>query len=259
MVSHTHEDSSSNDYTSDSSSEAIQYHKITLKKPKKNKTKKSIETNIKVCNNDINKTFTNSKNTKIYNMKYVNKSIPMTSLGVKPTTENKKRKQFQNVKFYEIGDSISGYKFITDEPPLKKQNQQRNNEIYDIDPFQFDQLHSVKRRNYKGNSSIETVILQYWGNKNKKREEDTYLPIIRNDNDTLIKLNDCIDIEDITSTNVLRFYDYSERLTNMTIQEMLKVDRIKWHPDKLINNDDTIVIVTRLFQIINGLWQTQGS
>lgn len=269
MVSQTLEDSSSNDYTSDSSSEAIQYHKVTLKKSYRNENKPNTDTQF-TGSNVFNKTSTNGKDTKLYNMKFVNydtnvsnnsnKQIPMTS-SPSESMKNKKRNNLKNVKFYEIGDSISGYKFITDEPPLNKQNRKRKKNTFDIDPFQFDRFNGVKKPNCKPNSSIETMITEYWGggNKNKKRGEDTYMPIIRNDFKTLIKLTELIDIEDITSARVLQFYEYSERIMNFTMQRMLKEDRIKWHPDKLLLNNGDKIVITRLFQIINDLWQSQGS
>lgn len=267
MPLETYNDSLSNDYMSDSSSDDIEYHKVTLKKPLKNDIAKNKDTKL-TKTNGCNDNSNNGKDTKEFTLKYINhdsnnksnnnKRIRMSSLP-SDTTTKKKRDKFRNVKFYETGDTISGYKFVTDEPPpLKKQNKTRKRDTINIDPFQFDRLDGVKRYNYKRTPSTETVITEYWNNSKNTKREDMYIPIIINGNNSFIKLCQPIRIEDITSENVFRFYEYSEQVMNYSIQQMLKEDRIKWHPDKLLDNENKI-IVTRLFQIINDLWQSQTS
>lgn len=155
-------------------------------------------------------------------------------------------------QYYEYGDPIGGYKFITTEEKYEKlkESAEQNESIEDsIDEFAFDR-YPKKRRGE--NLDTLSFISKYWKDV---RYESLIFPILP------ISTTPEVSIDDITESSVKQFYLRSCDIMDMELSSVLKRERILWHPDRLIGkisnyDDSTVKKVTKIFQIINDLWES---
>lgn len=155
-------------------------------------------------------------------------------------------------RYYEYGDSISGYKFITTQEKYEqlKESVEQDESIEDsIDEFEFDRY---PKKRHDENLDTRSFISKYW---KRARNEPLIFPVLPT------YASPDVSIDDITESSVKYFYLRSCDIMDMELSSMLKRERILWHPDRLIgkisNYDDlTIKKVTKIFQIINDLWES---
>lgn len=274
----SNDDSFTNDYASDSS-DTINYHRpIFLKRSVNNKdnsrhhkgNNKEINP-IQVKNREIRRSETD-KNTieRGQTFKYVvftennddNSSSRKRKKVDKPDIKNNRidnpnRKNVRKKKkYYEYGGAISGYRFISNDPFLLEQENSKNTDSEpNIDKFQYDRVCVGQKRSwFDSTSNGDRAIEKYWSSHDVK-----FVPLIDPENGMVLKFDD-INVELITKNLVRRFYEKSNMIMKYSQERMLKQDRIKWHPDKLRTlaslSECNKLKITRLFQIINELWET---
>lgn len=171
-------------------------------------------------------------------------STPLVLIHEDPVIRKKEQKSTSlklptKGRYVEYGDPISGYKFIlTEQEYSKLKKKEEPVEIFD--PHAYDCVKPSNRVSTKSN------IMIYWD-----QERTLRLPLVR-----AVTIDE-IDIEDITADSVKEFYLRSSSEQGLDYGTILKGERVKWHPDRLVGQKpDVIPKVTRLFQIINELWES---
>lgn len=162
----------------------------------------------------------------------------------KPWKFKTTRRHKPKARYVEYGDPISGYKFIITEQEYKKLKTSEQSVEY-IDFHAYDSVNSSDRTTTRAN------IVSYWEETGTLR-----LPLVQS------MTVDEANTEDINSESVKEFYLRSCSQKAIDYGTILKGERIKWHPDKLVGQTPEVIRkVTRLFQIINELWEshTYGS
>lgn len=155
-------------------------------------------------------------------------------------------------RYYEYGDPISGYKFITTQEKyeqLKESVEQNESTEDSIDEFEFDRY---PKKRHDENLNTRSFISKYW---KRASNEPLIFPVLPSYESSEVS------IDDITESSVKDFYLRSCDIMNMELSSVLKRERVLWHPDRLIgkisNYDDfTIKKVTKIFQIVNDLWES---
>ncbi|SMN19308.1 similar to Saccharomyces cerevisiae YKR041W Protein of unknown function [Maudiozyma saulgeensis] len=271
------------DYLSSDLLEDHQYHQINIlkedkrkreshvEKGPKNSSKTSNEAEELIKSRPIDPKLDITQKGKKYRLRYVNSmssnKVELNSIKINESMMSKKKKKGK--QYYEVGDPVSGYKFISSEPPPNKKQKKKENIVEpEIDRFQFDRntnngmkTRSASNLNHNVNESL--LIHKYWS---KTTGNNISLPIMSNKNGTLnlLTMEDCEeDIESIAKEKVLQFYLKSQKIMNYNMIQLLKQERTRWHPDKLIktntstsNYSNNVLLATRLFQIINELWES---
>ena len=154
---------------------------------------------------------------------------------------------------FEYGESIAGYKCVTTESERDRLKQKREIEIENegestsegegedgIDASAFDQAKVTETE-----AETERAIRQYW---RRPKGEPTVLPLPGTP--TLAAAS----VDQISERSVERFYAMSIPLVAANRIELLRRDRIRWHPDKHRHHQAK---VTKLFQLVNGLWERE--
>ncbi|QLQ78546.1 hypothetical protein HG537_0A07930 [Torulaspora globosa] len=164
------------------------------------------------------------------------------------------KKATKREAYYKYGVSVSGYRFVgTEREMLDFESSKSDNKVEKSDSFNtqlFDRPNLSKEHRF----SIHDYIVQYW-NQDKSCNE-IYFPIIS------AKRGDHIHINDLTTDRVEEFYLRSCSQLGFDLPSILKTERLKWHPDRLVGkltteDAETMKKVTRLFQIINELWESR--
>lgn len=171
-------------------------------------------------------------------------STPLVLIHEDPVIRKKEQKSTSlklptKGRYVEYGDPVSGYKFILTEQEYSKlkKNEQP---IESFDPHAYDCVKPSAKVSSKSN------IMIYWD-----QERTLRLPLV-----CAVAIDE-IDIEDITTDSVKEFYLRSSSEQGLDYGTILKGERIKWHPDRLVGQKaDVLRKVTRLFQIINELWES---
>lgn len=158
-----------------------------------------------------------------------------------------------------------------------------NSNDYDddyIDVHQFDRYKNLKKRRIgdskdssttsSGNmANLKDLIASYWSRDQfsptgKSPNVHNLLPIINPHNrQNLLQLDDpMVGVDSITPGVLGDFYDTSARLLGLDKRALLKQERVKWHPDKHGRAEGSSShaaasreLITRLFQVINELWE----
>lgn len=151
-------------------------------------------------------------------------------------------------KYYEYGDSVSGYKFIGTKKDLLNFENTTSQSPDEIDPRSFDRLDTPKEPRF----TTSDYVVRYWD----QEKTMLYLPVVSTTNP------EDVHIDEITTERVQEFYLRSCTQLGFEMATVLKNERLKWHPDRLVGrlppgDAQTLAKVTRLFQIINDLWESQ--
>ncbi|CCD23556.1 uncharacterized protein NDAI_0B05230 [Naumovozyma dairenensis CBS 421] len=201
---------------------------------------------------------------------YVNSEAPIGGSGIddhsikkermkkrktKVSRKTEKVESLQKGNFFEYGDPVQGYKFLGSRDDYDKfQKLQKDKKDTNLTDDTI---------TLKNDDSEETLILDYWNVTPNQLNDSSVIktPII------LEKISEnnlaLVAEKKLTKANIEYFYNESSKLLGRDLGILLKWERVKWHPDKLINNmkgkvavDDALLKkVTQLFQIINELWE----
>ena len=183
--------------------------------------------------------------------------VPVAMNTPKCQEKKKKRKGVgttsHEATLFEYGESIAGYKCVTTESERDRLKQKREIEIENegestsegegedgIDASAFDQAKVTETE-----AETERAIRQYW---RRPKGEPTVLPLPGTP--TLAAAS----VDQISERSVERFYAMSIPLVAANRIELLRRDRIRWHPDKHRHHQAK---VTKLFQLVNGLWERE--
>lgn len=153
-------------------------------------------------------------------------------------------------KYYEYGDYVDGYRFVgTKKELLDFESSKIHNlkqRFSPVNPNAFDQLRAPEMEHFTTCEYIE----QYWS-QDKELSAQKF-PLLGN----------TVRIDDITRAGVEQFYLRSCSQMGFDLVTVLKGERLRWHPDRLIGkltpeDELTLKKITKLFQIINDLWESQ--
>ncbi|CAI4045519.1 hypothetical protein N7582_003568 [Saccharomyces uvarum] len=170
----------------------------------------------------------------------------------RPQSRPKKKRQRTSptslgTALFEYGESIAGYKCVTTEGERDRLKQKRERESEsesesesEVDVSAFDQA-----KDTEAEAETERAIRQYW---RRPRAEPAVLPLPGTP--TLAAAS----VDQISEHSVERFYAMSIPLVAANRMELLRRDRIRWHPDK---HRHYHAKVTKLFQLVNGLWERE--
>lgn len=166
-------------------------------------------------------------------------------------------------KIVEWGPFINGYQFVGHENSEKyfvKRHKLINEDEF-TNSFDWSYL---KQPEFV--SSVEDEIekrylnddndssMKYWENwriiKEQGLKDVIFFPILNKNSE-------------ISLENIENFYKQSEIDTKTSIKQLLKVERIKWHPDKMaqtlklseLDDEEILVKITKVFQIVNELYE----
>lgn len=184
----------------------------------------------------------------IFVQEHLNNSQSVSSGEESPKPSKKATK---HETYYEYGESVSGYRFIgSKRDVLESESSKSENKVEKCDSFDARLFDRPKEHRF----SIQDYIVQYW-NQDKSCNE-IYFPIIS------AKRGDHIHINDLTPERVEQFYLRSCSHLGSDLPSILKRERLKWHPDRLVGklaseDVETMRKVTRVFQIVNELWESQ--
>ncbi|SCW03246.1 LAFE_0G06216g1_1 [Lachancea fermentati] len=251
----------SNDYASSTESDEssdIEYHKPILLKKKRLRKPISHPQSAEVNNGHAKKQQEKPK--------YVGKLYVMTDpaidfdsqpiQGQQHTTFEAKNPLLispnQSELLFEYGEPLNGYRFVGNQREYEEYLKARNRDSSDqndkspLEDYPNRQTPSIKTQNY-------SEILDYW---NKGVE---FLRAPLRDAPFLEKVK----LEDINRDVVEEFFLASSAVIDLSLKEMYKRERIYWHPDKmtrLVETKDEEVVskITKIFQIINDLWEANA-
>ncbi|QLL33803.1 hypothetical protein HG536_0F01280 [Torulaspora globosa] len=156
--------------------------------------------------------------------------------------------------YYEYGESVGGYRFVgTEREMLDFESSKGANRIQKSDSFDaqsFDRPNLSEKQRF----STHDYIVRYWNQD--KGGSALYFPILSANRGEHIHIND------LTADRVEQFYLHSCSQLGFDLPSILKRERLKWHPDRLLGklapeDAGTVRKITRLFQIINELWESQ--
>ncbi|CAI4596105.1 AHL_G0034020.mRNA.1.CDS.1 [Saccharomyces cerevisiae] len=175
--------------------------------------------------------------------------VPVTMSTVKCPLKKKKKKSMStsshDTTLFEYGESIAGYKCVTTEREIDRLKQRKESESTsesEVDVFAFDQANGSEAK-VEAEERYARVIRQYW---RMTKDEPAILPLP--DTPTLA----AVTLDMINEYNVAQFYTMSSALMDANRVDLIRRDRIRWHPDKHRYHKPK---VTKLFQAINGLWE----
>ena len=251
------------DYISSSEDEFIQgnsYVRPIFIKLSKNLQTKSTKRSNKI---EKNTSIPNSNKMHESNIKLVfsdTKSKIKDILKTKDNINNHSKNTNGNSKFFrEYGDGISGYKYIIPENDyirLKEKEDKKIAEEYDsdegekVDILKYDSLPNITATRLR---SVD-IIHDYWAKSNN----NFILPLLRGSS------IENTEIEEINKDSVVEFYEASYTHSIFDFRTIIKEERVRWHPDKLAsrisdrdkNTDNLLPKITKLFQIINDIWES---
>ncbi|CAD6636328.1 SX2_G0005230.mRNA.1.CDS.1 [Saccharomyces cerevisiae] len=143
--------------------------------------------------------------------------------------------------------SIAGYKCVTTESErdrLKRSDESESSSESEVDVFAFDQAKGISTK-VEAEERCARAVRQYW---RMTKDEPATLPLPGTPTLTAVSL-DMID-----DKSVEQFYTMSSALMDANRLDLIRRDRIRWHPDKHRYHKSK---VTKLFQAINGLWEQE--
>ncbi|SCV03727.1 LANO_0G05886g1_1 [Lachancea nothofagi CBS 11611] len=154
---------------------------------------------------------------------------------------------------YEYGAPIKGYRFVGNERDLKNYLEAKKlklpsveaeNTELKIDPLIFDKY---ERKSHT--KAFDDVSLYL-----KREPGTTRVPI---PNAPLIGE---VTVEAIKSVDIRSFLEKCASHLNTSVRELLKQERVAWHPDKALRGSTRVAtedlsIVTKVFQTVNSLWE----
>ncbi|CCF55770.1 hypothetical protein KAFR_0A03350 [Kazachstania africana CBS 2517] len=190
---------------------------------------------------------------------FVNIETSYQSCSRSAESKSNSNKHQDSKKYYEYGETISGYKFIGEEKV-------RSQPV--ADPAHFFEDNEVERETRETTLLFDVTkstkdldfIKKYWKSYHNgsisSSSSSVLLPLYRY-NSSLAETN----IEQITTESVRTFYELSCNAVRKDWETLLKKERIRWHPDKFsrISPETSLKKVTKLFQIINQLWEITKS
>ncbi|KAH3898768.1 uncharacterized protein SCDLUD_005103 [Saccharomycodes ludwigii] len=238
--------------------ELTKYYNKSTTNYKKNEITRHHSNTDKILKTKIVKPFKNSRIIyEPFNFKNIKKKIAHIDDNIHRSSS----KDNDNVpvpKYVEYGKAIEGYKFVT----LKEEQQNDNT--------------SLTISNNKIMPNRKTVLFNNYFNCGKSKcchnttataSKEKHVPIF-DGNITVEEGN----INDLTKINILRFYLqlYGHNYTNMTtfgedynLRQLLKKERIRWHPDKNIidglDKKDIIDKYTIISQVVNKLYESMNN
>ncbi|EHN01393.1 YKR041W-like protein [Saccharomyces cerevisiae x Saccharomyces kudriavzevii VIN7] len=170
----------------------------------------------------------------------------------RPKSRQKKKKKSASTinhgtALFEYGESIAGYRCVTTESEmnrLKQKDESESSSDSEVDIFAFDQVDDADCKLETEERHAE-AIRRYWC---RTKGEPAVLPLP--DTPTLAVASPDI----IDEHSVKRFYTMSATLVHAERQDLIRRDRIRWHPDKHRSHKAK---VTKLFQVINSLWEQE--
>ncbi|CAI4045202.1 hypothetical protein SKDZ_11G2450 [Saccharomyces kudriavzevii ZP591] len=170
----------------------------------------------------------------------------------RPKSRQKKKKKSASTinhgtALFEYGESIAGYRCVTTESEmnrLKQKDESESSSDSEVDIFAFDQVDDADCKLETEERHAE-AIRRYW---RRTKGEPAVLPLP--DTPTLAVASPDI----IDEHSVKRFYTMSATLVHAERQDLIRRDRIRWHPDKHRSHKAK---VTKLFQVINSLWEQE--
>ncbi|CAI4046607.1 hypothetical protein SUVZ_11G2510 [Saccharomyces uvarum] len=180
--------------------------------------------------------------------------VPM-AMDRPPSRPKKKRQRTSPVShgsaLFEYGESIAGYKCVTTESERDRLKQKRESESEsegegegEVDASAFDQAKDTEAE-AEAEAETKRAVRQYW---RRPRDEPAVLPLPGTP--TLAAAS----VDQISERSVELFYAMSIPLVAANRVELLRRDRIRWHPDK---HRQYQAKVTKLFQLVNGLWERE--
>lgn len=182
--------------------------------------------------------------------KPVKKTVPQQSVPLMLVQEDPviKKKDFTvkpskarvRERYVEYGNDVGGYKFVITEQEYLKLSEREEEPVEIIDAHSFDCINPKQR------TSMSANVKTYWEQSGTLR-----LPLVRP------VTVDEVEIDEITASSVREFYLRSCSQQGIDYSALLKGERVKWHPDRLVGQTpEALRKVTRLFQIINELWES---
>lgn len=178
------------------------------------------------------------------------------------TAESSRKYKLEGDQYFEYGETINGYKFVAhknDRAKLENAQAKRTrpqegpSDLCDpgdsIDPLVFDRGSHVSKRL---RSSDTSRIKEYW------QSTAVRVPV-----PTAPELS-AVSEEEITRGDISNFYRKSSELLGKPMLHLLKQERVAWHPDKMSRrighlSDKDSMKITRIFQIVNELWEENAS
>lgn len=177
--------------------------------------------------------------------------VPVAMNTPKCQEKKKKRKGVATTSheatLFEYGESIAGYKCVTTESErdrLKRSHESENSSESEVDVFAFDQAKGISTK-VEAEERYARAVRQYW---RMTKDEPATLPLPGTPTLAAVSL-DMID-----DKSVEQFYTMSSALMDANRLDLIRRDRIRWHPDKHRYHKSK---VTKLFQAINGLWEQE--
>ncbi|CAI4034796.1 hypothetical protein SMKI_11G2470 [Saccharomyces mikatae IFO 1815] len=177
--------------------------------------------------------------------------VPMTMDRPKCQRRKKKRKITSTIShdtaLFEYGESIAGYKCVMTESQktrLKQRDENKSTSESEVDVFAFDQSEDPEVK-VETEENYVRAIRQYW---HMSKGDPAILPLP--DAPTMSDVS----FDTINEHNVEQFYTLSSALMGAKRLDLIRRDRIRWHPDKHRYHKPK---VTKLFQAINGLWEQE--
>lgn len=154
---------------------------------------------------------------------------------------------------YEYGIPINGYKFVgkrSDYEKFMKAGSSKENVhagIDGIDPQAFDRCVKPLRSSVRSDD-----ISIYWS----ESQGVTRLPTLH-----VPRLEE-VPIDSIEKNEISQFMRQSALALKLPLRDVLKQQRIVWHPDKVSQSSpnaakDFISKATKVFQVINSLWEEE--
>lgn len=172
------------------------------------------------------------------------------------TAESSRKYKLECDQYFEYGETINGYKFVAhknDRAKLENAQAKRTHSQEDpsdpIDPLVFDRGSHVSKRL---RSSDTSRTKEYW------QSTAVRVPV-----PTAPELS-AVSEEEITRGDISNFYRKSSELLGKPMLHLLKQERVAWHPDKMSRRighltDKDSMKITRIFQIVNELWEENAS
>ncbi|SCU87756.1 LADA_0E05974g1_1 [Lachancea dasiensis] len=155
---------------------------------------------------------------------------------------------------YEYGASIEGYRFVGSREEADNFQEARRRTSHEAQaPV--------------GDAVVNPLIFEGDGRRHQQRQgylmrylssgaDDMRVPMAN------APLIDEVSADSLCSGDIESFLDKCASLLQISMREFLKQQRVAWHPDKVFrrnvtSNAGNLAVVTKVFQIVNSLWEAK--
>ncbi|AMD19104.1 HBR203Wp [Eremothecium sinecaudum] len=157
-----------------------------------------------------------------------------------------KETTFRSLKLKPYGN-VNGYNFLVTEDEYDRLNEAEGLSAVNIGVRINANLYNTKSDKNRLSGQFGHGLKKYWDNNSKIRVPIRNAPLLTD-----------VNIEAITTAAIRDFYLESSEILGVPLKVLLRDQRIRWHPDRMMRRFEALEvnnrIITLLFQIINELW-----